>query len=487
MIIATIELGVYRRYILKKQYRKRKSTVKNTIIQTNKKYLPGLLNIAVPIMLSNLISQLQMLIDRIFLGHVNSMYMSALGNVTSPMWTTMSFCFSIVTGASILISQSVGAGDTKHIEEYSGAMVKYNNIIPILLFFFWTFCAEFVFRLMGVSDGLMPMCLDYSRYYAPVFLITGLGGAFSVILQTSNYTKPLVIYGIIRSGVNIFLDWIMIFGRFGLPAMGIKGAAIATTIAEYSGLIFAVIFVVSSKKLNTKPSMKWVVKAHIKPYLLSAKLGVNTALEDFAWNLGNLLLIRILNAINEMAAGIYSIIFSVEVLAVVIIGAIGNGTMTLTGEAKGNNDLSKYKGVCVCAYGLCIVVGIITLGVCLAFPQQIISLFTNDKSIIASCGIYLIFISINLFAKSANIVVGNAIRGSGNTIWMLITQLFGTLWVVSVALLFVFVLKLGIAGVFLAVIVDEIVRSFINLGKYLRIVKNWKSTDGDKKTEFAKQ
>lgn len=86
-------------------------------------------------------------------------------------------------------------------------------------------------------------------------------------------------------------------------------------------------------------------------------------------------------------------------------------------------------------------------------------------------------ISINLFAKSANIVVGNAIRGSGNTIWMLITQLFGTVWVVSVALLFVFVLKLGIAGVFLAVIVDEIVRSFINLGKYLRIVKNWESTD----------
>lgn len=69
------------------------------------------------------------------------------------------------------------------------------------------------------------------------------------------------------------------------------------------------------------------------------------------------------------------------------------------------------------------------------------------------------------------------IPGSGNTIWMLITQLFGTLWVVSVALLFVFVLKLGIAGVFLAVIVDEIVRSFINLGKYLRIVKNWESTD----------
>ena len=106
--------------------------MKNTLIKTNKKYLPGLLNIAVPIMLSNLISQLQMLIDRIFLGHVNSMYMSALGNVTSPMWATMSFCFSIVTGASILISQGVGAGDTEHIEEYSGAMVKYNNTDTVI-------------------------------------------------------------------------------------------------------------------------------------------------------------------------------------------------------------------------------------------------------------------------------------------------------------------------------------------------------------------
>ena len=56
--------------------------MKNTLIKTNKKYLPGLLNIAVPIMLSNLISQLQMLIDRKFLGHVNSMYMSALATLS---------------------------------------------------------------------------------------------------------------------------------------------------------------------------------------------------------------------------------------------------------------------------------------------------------------------------------------------------------------------------------------------------------------------
>lgn len=58
-------------------------------------------------------------------------------------------------------------------------------------------------------------------------------------------------------------------------------------------------------------------------------------MEDFAWNFGNLFLIQLLNNINELAAGIYSIIFGVEILAVVLVGAIGNSTMTLTSEAVG--------------------------------------------------------------------------------------------------------------------------------------------------------
>lgn len=315
-----------------------------------------LLIIAVPIMLSNIIAQLQMIIDRIFLGHADRLYMSALGNVTSPVWTTMSFCVSLATGASILISQSVGAGNRDNIEEYAGALLKYNNIIPVLLFFFWLFCSEPAFHLMGVSDNLMPLCLSYTRYYAPVFLLIGFGGSLSVILQTSNYTKPLVAYGLIRAGINIFLDWVLIFGKFGMPAMGIKGAAIGTMIAEYLGGIYITYVALRSKKLTTRPSLKAVKKARFKTYFHSARLGVNTALEDFAWNFGNLLLIRILNSINEMAAGIYSMVFSVELLAVVLVASIGNSTMTLASEAKGKKDLSQYKGVCICAYILCAVV-----------------------------------------------------------------------------------------------------------------------------------
>lgn len=438
-----------------------------------KEYLRRLLIIAVPITLSNLISQLQMLIDRIFLGHVNSLYMSAIGNVNSPVWTTMSFCFSLVVGASIMISQGVGAGNTEKTEEYAAAMFKWNNVIPILLFFFWTFCAEYVYTIMGVSENVMPLCLEYTKYFAPIFLVVGLEASSTVIMQTSNYTKPLVYYGIVRAGTNMLLDWILIFGKFGFPAMGIKGAAIATAIAEYTGCLYALFIFATSKRLSTRPSLKSIWKAKLKPFLISARLGINTAFEDFAWNFGNLMLIKILNSINEMAAGIYSIIYGIEVIVVVVVGAIGNSTMTLTGEATGRRDLKQYKGVCIIAYSLCVILAILVLLICIMVPGQIIGLFTSDKEIIASSGIYLILMCINLYGKSANIIIGNGIRGSGDTKWMFYTQIFGTLFIIGVASLFVYVFHLGIAGVFLAIIVDEIVRAFINLCKLIRITKDF--------------
>lgn len=438
-----------------------------------KEYLKRLLIIAVPIMLSNLISQVQMLIDRIFLGHADNLYMSALSNVTSSIWTTVSFCFSLSIGASILISQNVGANKKDRVEEYAGALIKFNNIVPIGLFFFWFFLSEYVFRIMHVSENLMPLCISYARFYAPVFLLTGLAASLSVILQTSNYTKPMIIYGMLRAGLNIILDYILIYGKLGLPALGITGAAIGTTIAEYVGGIYVLFVFFTNKKLITRPTFRSIKEAKLFTYLSSAKLGLNTALEDFAWNFGNLFLIRLLNNINELAAGIYSIIFGVEILAVVLVGAIGNSTMTLTSEAVGKKDVAQYKGVCICAYGLCSIVSAVMVILGIAFPEQIVAAFTKDASIIASSAIYLFLMGINLFSKSANIIVGNTIRGSGDTRWMLYTQLFGTVGIILVSILFVNICGFGIIGVFLAVLVDEAVRAAINFFRYLRIVKNW--------------
>lgn len=229
---------------------------------------------------------------------------------------------------------------------------------------------------------------------------------------------------------------------------------------------------VFSRHMPTRPPLNSVLKASFRPYLKSSKLGLPTALEDFAWNLGNIVLIKFLNEISIVAAGIYGAIISIELIAVSCIGGVGSGTLTLCSEAVGACNIKKYKSTTLCAYIICFSISILTLCFCLFFPKQIISLFTKKEEIIAAGGLYLVLMCCNLYGKSGNIILGNAIRGSGNTRWMLCTQIFGTIFISGCAFVFVRILNWGIAGVYAAVITDELVRCGINFLKYRSILKH---------------
>lgn len=435
----------------------------------NQNYKQRLLKLFVPIMISNLIAQVQMIIDRVFLGRMDVKYMTAIGNISSAIWTTMAVVFSLGIGSSILISQSVGEGKLDKARNYAASMFLYHNILPIILFLFWMLGSPLVFKLMGVSADITPDCVTYTRIYAPVFLMTGVGAAMTVCLQTSGNTKPLILYGFIRSVINIVLDYIMIYGKFGCPRMEITGAALATTIAEFLGAIYIAIVVVKDKKLFTRPSLKEVLHSKFGMYVKAAKLGVNTAVEDFAWNIGNLLIIKILNSISDTAAGIYSIVFSIELIATVVVGAIGNGTVTLTGEATGAKDFKLFRNIVKTAYIWAAMVAAFTLVMTILFPRQILGCFTTDQAIVESSALFLALVAVNMFAKSANIIVGNGIRGAGDTRWMLITQLIGTVGVVSIAALLVYQFHLGMIGIFVAVMTDEAFRALLNLVRFLKI------------------
>ena len=83
--------------------------------------------------------------------------------------------------------------------------------------------------------------------------------------------------------------------------------------------------------------------------------------------------------------------------------------------------------------------------------------------------IYIILVTANLFGKSGNIIIGNGTHGYGDTKWMFFTQVLGTVGVVGLAFLCVFVFKLGMLGVFIAVLCDEAIRAVINFIRFLRI------------------
>jgi Na+-driven multidrug efflux pump len=160
---------------------------------------------------------------------------------------------------------------------------------------------------------------------------------------------------------------------------------------------------------------------------------------------------------------------TVEVIFVVVIGAIGNGTLTLTGEATGAKDNTLYRNIVKTSIKWAFLVCSFALIFISIFPRFTLSLFTTDKQVIEMSVLYIILVAVNLFGKSGNIIIGNGIRGYGDTRWMMFTQILGTIGVVGLAALCVFVFKLGMLGVFIAVLCDEALRALINFFRFLRI------------------
>lgn len=436
----------------------------------NKAYWLRILGIAIPLIISNLIAQLQMVIDKIFLGRLELECMSAVGNATGPIWTTMSTIFSMTLGGTILISQAIGAGDEKKAQGIMASMLKYNNVLALFWFLFWMFGARLVFIAMGVDAGIIDMSVSYARFSAPIYLITGISASVSSMLQVSEKTKILAVYGFVRSGLNIVLDYVMIFGKFGFPKMGVSGAALATTIAEYVGGIFILCYILREKNLIVKPSWFSIVKAKGSYYITAIKVGIPAALEEFAWNFGSLFLIVMLNHVSPVAAGVYTIIFSIELLPVVIMNGLGQATVTLSGQETGRGNVRGIRKLVLISLIWSMILATLILVCFIIFPKPIISLFTTDQGIVSASTIYLIIVGIDLFPKSANIIIGSGIRGYGDTLWMLKTQIFGTVFVISVSAILVLGLHAGMLGIFWLVVADETLRSLLNLWRLNRVV-----------------
>ncbi|MBE3113438.1 MAG: MATE family efflux transporter [Actinobacteria bacterium] len=434
-----------------------------------KKYFNKIIPIALPIIVQGLIFQLQTLINRAFLGNLKLEYLSVLGNVTFPYFTTLSIMFGISIGTTIVVAQNIGAKKMKEAKMYSEASIGYNLLLSTILFFIWFFFSKKIFSIIGVDNILMDYCVSYVQILSFSLIIFGVDTSIQSILLGIGLTKPIMYSGVCKVALNILLDWVLIFGKLGFPELGLKGAALSTTISNIvaTGVLVAYIFI--SKKLPFKFSLKEILRARWGKYRDVIKVGIPAGFEQFAWHFANLFLIRALNSISNIAVGIYALTFGMEVLVFCVYTGIGKSTLALIGYKIGERNEKEAKSIMNVSIIYSIFITCIFSLSFILFSKQISSIFTNDKLIIEKAAFFLIITSFILFPKSLNAVVGNGIRGTGDTKWMLYTQLFGAAFIIVASYILIFVLKVGIIGIYITLFSDELIRSILNLIRFYKM------------------
>lgn len=434
---------------------------------------------AIPIAITGLINQLQMLIDTAFLGHYSMTlsdgsvisgtdFLSAVGNVFFPYIVSLSFFWAIPTGAIILISQRLGAKEPEKAKAYSEASIKYNSFLSIGVFVLWQFLGPTIFSLMGVKEPILSLSHDYLRAMSLELIPLGFFASLGASYQGMGITRYEMEAGILRSIANIFLDWVLIFGRFGCPELGAFGAGLATALSGYIANFYFLFRVITCKRSPFKISFTGILKAKLSTYSKVFKLGLPTGLEDVLWNMGNLVLATMLNYLSSQAVGIYRLITQIEGTPVYFYYGIARAVTTLVGNRTGERDIPGAKRTAFAGTGFSAIFAISFSLIFLIFPRSILSIFSNDAETIQRAIPYLRIVSIAMFPRSINIVSGNAIRGYGDTLWMFATQVFGIAFVISSAWFFIFHLNLGILGIFISLGLDETIRGIINTIRFYR-------------------
>lgn len=421
--------------------------------------------IALPVMLQNVTEYVLAFTDTIFIGHYRTEGLSVIQNVYGPFFTFFSFFIAIAQGSTILIAQAIGAGKPRKAEQTAEVSFFFNQIISVAYLLFFFFLAEPVLSAIGAKGEVLTQGVQYARIMSFIFLGMGFSLTSAAIFQGIGKTLPIFISALIRTVMNVFLAWCFIFGNLGFPQLGIPGAALASLISDLTGQVFLVVCVFRIREFRI--TLKGILRPVFGIYRKVLKIGIPSGAEYMLWSGGQLVLIYLLNQVDQFAAGFFGLLNTIVALSVNIYNGVSIASLTLVGQAVGakNRKLafrSGNLGIIFCLV-VCMVIGTFFL----IYPRQMIGIFSNDPKVVTDLAPMMVLLFGILFPKAVNISAGNAIKGTGDTRWMMWTQFAGTVLIILMANVFISIFHLGLFGMMLAVLIDELWRAVINYARFI--------------------
>ena len=317
----------------------------------DKAFYKMVFGIAIPIMVQNGITNLVSLLDNIMVGQIGTEQMSGVAIVNQLMFIFFLCIFGGLSGVGIFTAQYYGYKDDEGIRHTFRYKLWLGLILVVLaLFIFLTFGADLIqLYLNGSEDGGdLAAAKDYGVSYLRVILISlpaiYISQLYSSTLRECGETKVPMLASVIAVLVNLGLNYILIFGHFGFPKLGVIGAALATTISRYVEMLVIVTWCVRHK--NTHTYFRGIFRTLKVPLHLVTKFfrtGMPILVNEGLWSLGVALLaqaysVRGLNVVaGQNIANTINNIFNIFFIA------MGDSVAILVGQALGAGELEKAK------------------------------------------------------------------------------------------------------------------------------------------------
>ncbi|MEA1992855.1 MAG: MATE family efflux transporter [Euryarchaeota archaeon] len=432
-----------------------------------------LLTLGWPLMIGNLLHTMYNVIDTFWLGKLGKEALAAPTNT----WPIVSLMMALGMGAAVaavaLVSQYMGAEKKEMANKAATQVFVFMFIIAIVISILGFIGSPFILKSISVPPSIFDLVLEYIRiiFIGMPFMFATF--AFSFILRGLGDTRTAVK---IMGGsliMNMILDPLMIFGIGFFPRLEVTGAALATVISRaFVGTI--AIYLLFSGKVGIKLERKYMMpeKKFIKKVL---SIGMPASIGQSAVAFGFIILMKFVNEIGVVAIGAYGVGNRLTGILFTVTQGITMANTTIVGQNLGADQVERAEKSVWRSIG--IVFSILAVGSVAIFisRQWIFKVFIDDPAVIAEGTNFVKIFVFSLPFFSVFQTVGSTFQGSGQTKYQMVIGLI-RLWGLRLPLcyLFAFILSKGATGIWLGMMLSNILGSLVALG-FLRTGK-WKKT-----------
>lgn len=442
----------------------------------DKEFYKQLITISVPISLQNLISFGLSMMDTVMLGSLGENQISASSIANQPYFIFTVFLFGLASGASVLTAQYWGKGNTAAISRVLALAMKAAVICSLVFGAVVLIIPEGVMSLYTPDKDVIALGAQFLRIIGFSYILSAISTTYLYILRSVENVKIPLLINFTSFVINTILNWIFIFGKFGFPAMGIRGSATATLCARTVEMLLALVYAFHfDKNLSFNPvNLFKVDKLLLKDFLhYSSPVVANETL----WAVGASLQAVVIGHISSEAVAANSIAGVVQRLAMVAIMGLANFSAIAVGKQIGAGNSEKAKAYASTMLKLSIAVGICSFTFILLMRKPFLSIYNvSGTTMRYAYQIMTVYAFTTFFCCFNYTNIIGVLRGGGDTRFAMFADLI-TLWLVALpcGAIAGLVLKLPLPAVILLLTIDEPVKVFIGYprfrsGKWLRNV-----------------
>lgn len=377
--------------------------------------------VSFPIILSGVAQNIVNVTDTAFLGRIGAVEIGAAGNAGIFYFVILMLGLGFSTGSQILIGRRNGEQNFREIGKLVENSFYFLLPLALLIFFFFQFLSPALLDFLTQSPDILKASNEYLQVRSWGIFFAFANFTFIAFYVGTIQTKVLLYSTFIQALTNVVFDYLLIFGQFGFPEMGIAGAALASVFSEITAMLYFIFYTVRKVYLRLYSLFDF---HRLEAKMLKRMLFVSfpIMLQNFvslgAW----LIFFLIIEKIGETELAVSHIIRSIYMVLMIPMFGFSQATNTLVSNYIGRGNSAQVLQLVKKIMLLSLFFTALFIPLNIAFPNEIIRIYTNDPILVNTAIPVLHVISITMLLYSVSYVLFSAVTGTGKTFHSLLLE-----------------------------------------------------------------